>query len=125
MLLEAYDEWVQTASSYWGCSITLSSRTLRGRLTKLSPWPGNIKSELKPFYYLQTLYPSVVNIQFANHSSVGASIVPDWPHMRGYRAGAFIPPEKHNERLWDFLVQEIMNASKGENYCHIIRLGGM
>ena len=127
MFLEAYDEWVRNAPSYWGTSlVVLNTGRFMASLTKLSPWDGNTESELKPFYDLKTLYPqpSMININLANHSSFGASLGPSAPYINGYTGGALIPPEKHNGSLWDFLVHEIMDDRNQHNWYFLIRLGG-
>ena len=64
----------------------------------------------------------MIKFVFANHSSIRSSIFPDFAHMRGYGAGALIPPENHNESLWNFLLHTMIENDNGQ--CFLIKLGG-
>ena len=142
--LEANDRWIRTAPSHWGNFISFNNyptvvtvehndthTTTYNRRAfsvqyKLGPWDENIMSELKPFYDLQALQPKVhVEIKLENHTSILTPLYFPLPrHTRVISTGAAIPPENHNERLWDMLASEITPQSEGFKGCSTMRLGG-
>ena len=127
--MDAYDVWVRTVPSSWGGVIGFRRGTLYAFLVKLGLRDGNTESELKPFYDFQRTLSHqshVVSINLGNHTKLGDIIQDNTRYASAYRTGALIPPEKHNESLWDFLAQEIMDANnrKIEVVLYLIRLGG-
>ena len=123
LFFEAFAEWERNAPFYWGGSTFLSPGGLSATLKKYGPLDENTESELKPFYDLQTLYsqPPMVTVSLTNLTSFKAG---DSWRFGFYTAGALLPPEKHTDGLWEFLVQEVMSGSNGQIFCYMNRLGG-
>ena len=121
---DAFDGWERNSPYYWGGSIFFRPGGLSATLKKYGPIDEKSESELKPFYDLQTLYPdpAKVTINLVNLTSYMAG--GSW-RFGFYTAGALIPPEKHNDGLWEFLKQEVvMSKSNGHIFCFLNRLGG-
>ena len=148
--LDMYNNWTKTAPSHWGgylyfnnvpssgiVSLNNTSNTtyhntgqIRGFLNKFRPWDGSEESEIQQFYDLKNSYPlaEFVNIQLFNHTSLWGDYMSKdpmyGPYTREYTLGALIPPEKHDDSLRDFFVNEFMDGNNGQVHCYIVRLGG-
>ena len=123
LFFEKFNEWERHAPYFWGGNAVLSSGRLSAKLKKYGPIDENTESELKPFYDLQTRYPqpSMITVSLVNHTRfIGGN---SW-RFGFYAAGVLLPPENHNQRLWEFLVQEVMGDSNGLVLCYLNRLGG-
>ena len=139
--LEANDAWQRTAPFYWGNYVNFRNRqtivvvndthnvTYQHRifttLYKLGPWDKNIESELQPFYDLKTHRTLAdVSIKIANYSSYSQSLPRHTTPSRGIKVGAYVPTEKINATLWDFLVADTTAPSEGAKQCTLRRFGG-